>query len=92
LILILRAESPKDISPGQSESASGALGSSQHEQQALKGERRFSMPKAQHPKVASSVRPNLFAGVTNFTELEVRIAAVPDEQSHGGAFEALAKA
>jgi hypothetical protein len=50
------------------------------------------MPKAQHPKAASSVRPNLFAGVTSFTELEARIAAVPDEQSHGGAFEVLAEA
>jgi hypothetical protein len=30
--------------------------------------------------------------VTSFTELEARIAAVPDEQSHGGAFEVLAEA
>ena len=28
------------------------------------------MPKAQHPKAASFVRQKLFAGVTNFTELE----------------------
>jgi len=39
---VLRAESPKDISPGHSESASDALGSSQHEQQALKGRKKVS--------------------------------------------------
>jgi len=40
---VLRAESPKDISPGHSESASDALGSSQHEQQALKGRKKVSI-------------------------------------------------
>ena len=50
------------------------------------------MPKAQHPKAASFVRQNLFAGVTSFTELETRIAALPDEQLRGAAFEAFAEA
>ena len=50
------------------------------------------MPRAQHPKAASFARQNLFAGVTSFTELEARIAALPDEQSRGGAFEVFAEA
>ena len=50
------------------------------------------MPKAQHPKAASFVRQNLFAGVTKFTELETRIAALSDEQSRGDAFEVFAEA
>ena len=50
------------------------------------------MPKAQHPKAASFVRQNLFAGVTTFAELETRVAALPDEQSRGDAFEVFAEA
>lgn len=50
------------------------------------------MPKAQHPKAASFVRQNLFAGVTSFTELEARIAALPDEQTRGHAFEVFTEA
>ncbi|MHB8522840.1 MAG: DEAD/DEAH box helicase [Limisphaerales bacterium] len=50
------------------------------------------MPKAQHPKTASFVRQNLFAGVTTFVELETRVAALPDEQSRGDAFEVFAEA
>ena len=37
-------------------------------------------------------RQNLFAGVTSFAALEARIAALPDEQSRGGAFEVFAEA
>ncbi|MSU62652.1 MAG: hypothetical protein EXS31_09675 [Pedosphaera sp.] len=50
------------------------------------------MPKAQHPKAASFVRQNLFAGVTTFAELETRVATLPDEQSRGDAFEVFAEA
>ena len=50
------------------------------------------MPKAQHPKAASFARQNLFAGLTTFAELEARIAALPDEQSRGDAFEVFAEA
>ncbi|MBI5772761.1 MAG: DEAD/DEAH box helicase family protein [Verrucomicrobia bacterium] len=50
------------------------------------------MPKAQHPKAASFVRQNLFAGVNGFAELESRIAALPDEQSRGAAIEVFAEA
>lgn len=50
------------------------------------------MPQARHPKAASFVRQNLFAGVANFSELETRIAALPDEQSRGCAFEVFAEA
>lgn len=50
------------------------------------------MPKAQHPKAASFVRQNLFADVTTFAELETRVAALPDEQSRGDAFEVFAEA
>lgn len=50
------------------------------------------MPKAQHPEAASFVRQNLFAGVTSFTELEARIAGLPDEHSRGAAFEVFAEA
>jgi len=50
------------------------------------------MPKAQHPKTASFVRQNLFTGVTTFSELEMRIAAMPDEKSRGDAFEVFAEA
>lgn len=50
------------------------------------------MPNAQHPKAASFVRQNLFGGVTTFAELETRVAALPDEQSRGDAFEVFAEA
>jgi superfamily II DNA or RNA helicase len=50
------------------------------------------MPKAQHPKAASFVRQNLFAGLASFAELEERIAALPDEPSRGAAFEVFAEA
>jgi len=50
------------------------------------------MSKAQHPKAASFVRRNLFAGVTSFSELESRLAALPDEQLRGDAFEVFAEA
>jgi len=50
------------------------------------------MPQAKHPKAASFVRQNLFAGVTTFAELEMRVAALPDEQSRGDAFEVFAEA
>jgi len=50
------------------------------------------MPKARHPKATSFVRQNLFADVTDFAELETRIAALPDEHSRGGAFEVFAEA
>lgn len=50
------------------------------------------MPKAQHPKAASFARQNLFAGVTTFAELETRVAALPNEQSRGDAFEVFAEA
>ena len=52
----------------------------------------FCMPKAQHPKASSFVRQNLFRDVTSFTELETRIALLPDEQSRGGAFEVFSEA
>ena len=47
---------------------------------------------ARHSKAASFVRQGLFAGVTSFTELEARIASLPDEQSRGDAFEVFAEA
>lgn len=50
------------------------------------------MPQAQHPKAASFVRQNLFAGVTTFAELESRIVALPTEQDRGDAFEVFAEA
>ena len=50
------------------------------------------MPKAQHSKAASFVRQNLFGGVTTFAEFETRVAALPDEQARGDAFEVFAEA
>ncbi len=50
------------------------------------------MPKAKHPKAASFVRQKLFAGVTTFSELETRIAALPDALPKGDAFEVFAEA
>jgi hypothetical protein len=50
------------------------------------------MPNTQHPKAASFVRQNLYSGVTSFAEFESRVAALPDEQSRGDAFEVFAEA
>ena len=50
------------------------------------------MPNAQHPKAASFVGQKLFSGVTTFAELEARVAALPDEQARGNAFEVFAEA
>ncbi len=50
------------------------------------------MSKAQHPKAASFVKHNLFTGATCFADVESRIAALPDEQSRGDAFEVFAEA
>jgi superfamily II DNA or RNA helicase len=50
------------------------------------------MPKAQHPKASLFVRQNLFARIGSFEELEARIAALPDEQARGDAFEVFAEA
>ena len=50
------------------------------------------MPNAQHPKAAALVRQNVFAGLTCFAELEIRVAALPNEQSRGDAFEVFAEA
>ncbi|CAK8711346.1 MAG: Restriction endonuclease [Candidatus Electronema aureum] len=50
------------------------------------------MPKALHPKAAAFVSQNFFVGLTSFAELENRIAALPDNQSRGDAFEVFAEA
>ena len=50
------------------------------------------MAKAQHPKARLFVRQSLFAGIRSFEELEARIAALPDEQARGDAFEVFAEA
>ena len=50
------------------------------------------MPKAKHFKAAAYVQCKLFAGLTGFAQLEARIAALPDEQSRGAAFEVFAEA
>lgn len=50
------------------------------------------MSKAQHPKATSFVRQNLFSNLTSFAELELRVAALPDEQLRGDAFEVFAEA
>lgn len=54
--------------------------------------RDFIIQKALHPKSASFARQNLFAGLTAFSELETRIASLPDERSRGDAFEVFAEA
>ena len=41
------------------------------------------MPKAKHSKAAAFVHSQLFAGLTNFAQLETRIAALPDEKARG---------
>src|ERR1035441_10084741 len=50
------------------------------------------MATARHPKATFFVQRHLFAGVTSFAELEQKIAALPDEQSRGAAFEVFAEA
>jgi superfamily II DNA or RNA helicase len=50
------------------------------------------MATARHPKATYFVQRQLFAGLTSFAELESKIAALPDEQSRGAAFEVFAEA
>ena len=50
------------------------------------------MATARHPKATFYVQQQLFSGLANFTELEQKIAALPDEQSRGAAFEVFAEA
>ena len=50
------------------------------------------MATARHPKATFFVQRQLFAGLTSFAELEQKIAALPDEQSRGAAFEVFAEA
>ena len=50
------------------------------------------MPKARHPKAERFVREGLFKHLNDFSEFERRIAALPDEQSRGDAFEVFAEA
>jgi len=50
------------------------------------------MVTARHPKATFFVRQHLFSGLTNFAELEQKIAAMPDEKSRGDAFEVFAEA
>lgn len=50
------------------------------------------MPKPLHPRAAPFVWQGLFKGATTFEELEARIAALPDEQQRGNAFEVFAEA
>jgi len=50
------------------------------------------MATARHPKATFFVQRSLFSGLTSFAELEQKIAALPDEQSRGAAFEVFAEA
>jgi superfamily II DNA or RNA helicase len=50
------------------------------------------MATARHPKATFFVQRQLFTGLTSFAELEQKIAALPDEQSRGDAFEVFAEA
>jgi len=50
------------------------------------------MATARHPKATFYVQRQLFSGLTSFAELEQKIAALPDEQSRGAAFEVFAEA
>ena len=49
------------------------------------------MATARHPKATFFVQRHLFSGVASFAELEVKIAALPDEKSRGDAFEVFAE-
>jgi predicted helicase len=50
------------------------------------------MATARHPKATFFVQRQLFSGLTSFAEFESKIAALPDEQSRGAAFEVFAEA
>ena len=50
------------------------------------------MASPQHPKARLFEAQGLFGGLTNFAELEERIAALPTEQDRGNAFEVFAEA
>ena len=50
------------------------------------------MSKPLHPKVGEFQQTGLFSGLKTFAELEERIAALPDEQRKGNAFEVFAEA
>src|ERR1035437_2767502 len=50
------------------------------------------MVTARHPKATFFVQRHLFSGLTRFAELESKIAALPDEQARGAAFEVFAEA
>ena len=50
------------------------------------------MPKARHPKAERFVREGLFKNLNDFSEFERRVAALPDEQARGDAFEVFAEA
>jgi superfamily II DNA or RNA helicase len=50
------------------------------------------MATARHPKATFFVQRQLFAGLTSFAELEQKIAALPEEQARGAAFEVFAEA
>src|ERR1035437_2669713 len=50
------------------------------------------MVTARPPKGTLFVQPHLFSGLTSFSGLESKIAALPDEQSRGAAFEVFAEA
>ncbi len=50
------------------------------------------MSKPLHSQASTVQRAGLFAGVKSFARLEARIAALPDEQSRGAAFEVFAEA
>ena len=50
------------------------------------------MATARHPKATFFVQRHLFSGLISFAGLESKIAALPDEQSRGAAFEVFAEA
>jgi len=50
------------------------------------------MAMARHPKATFFVQRHLFSGLNSFAELESKIAALPDEQARGAAFEVFAEA
>ena len=50
------------------------------------------MANARHSKAGRFVQQRLFCDLSDFAELERRIAALPDEQSRGAAFEVFAEA
>src|ERR1035437_2094397 len=50
------------------------------------------MATARHPKAIFFVQRQLFSGLSSFAGLEQKIAALPDEQARGAAFEVFAEA